>query len=649
MKRFLSLGLSTLMLALAGCGGGGNTVTSPPTDTGGDNSNATVAIIDLVASSTQLGSAPDAPAVTITAQAKDGTNAVVENALVSFEASSGSITVTQPTTDAIGQAIAELGNGLNPQNRDITVTARVTTATGTVQRSIVVAVTGTRLRFVSGPNSLALDDTASYNYVLEDSSGAGIPDQVVDVSSALGNSLSASSLLTDSAGAVTVNYTADSAGDDSLSASALNGSVGIGTPISISDDAFTLAVENDVTEIPLNTPTDVTVTWISNAVPVVGSAVDFATTRGELTPTTETTGAGGTATVSIQAATAGPAIISATGQPGGPTTSTTVEFIATTPDNLELQANPLTVATEEQSTLTARVTDVNGNPVKNQTITFQILLDSSLGGLSSSTAVTDSQGRASTVYTAGSTSTAQDGVEIRATVNGTAITQTETLTVARSELFISLGTGNDLFEPNTAQFRKEWVVQVTDADGNAVSGTTVQVSINSVRWFQGCYVAAENNWVRVVTATCDDEDENRNGVLNVLPLPEDTNTNGRIEAGNIALVAAQGGGAGQAADVVTDNTGTALVDVLYPQSYHGWVEVEIEAKASVDGTETRRTVKFVLDAKAEDITNVQASPPGIFSPFGRQTDAAEPGCTTAPEDPQPDPGDVCVLPMAPPP
>lgn len=644
MKRLFSLGISTLLLAIAGCGGSGDTITSPPADQGGDNSNASVAIIELVASSTQLGSAPDAPAVTITAQAKDSTNAVVSNALVQFEATSGSITATQPTTDDIGQALAELRNGLNPQNRDITVTARVTTSTGTVQRSIVVSVTGTVLRFVSGPSSLALDDSDTYNFVLEDSSGAGISDQVIDISSALGNSLSASSLLTDSAGAVTVQYTADNAGDDTLSASALNGTVGIGTPISISDDAFTIEIENDLTEIPLNTATDVTVMWISNAAPVVGGDVDFATTRGVLTPTSATTGGAGTATVSIESATAGPATISATGQPGGPTTSTTVEFVATIPANLEIQASPLTVATQDQSTLTATVTDANGNPVKNQTIDFSILMDPTGGSLSSPTSVTDSQGRATTVYTAGGTPSAQNGVEVQASVRGTAITQTEKLTVARAELFISLGTGNDLFEPNTAQFRKEWVVQVTDADGNAVSGTNVQVSINSVRWFQGCYAQGESAWLRSVTAICNDEDRNRNGVLDTIPtvlIDEDRNTNGRIEAGNIALVAAQGGGAGQAANVVTDNTGSALVDVLYPQSYHGWVEVEIEAKTSVAGTETRRTVKFVLDAKAEDITNVQAAPPGLFSPFGWQNDSG-PFCTTAPEDDQPDPATTCL-------
>jgi hypothetical protein len=156
-----------------------------------------------------------------------------------------------------------------------------------------------------------------------------------------------------------------------------------------------------------------------------------------------------------------------------------------------------------------------------------------------------------------------------------------------------------------------------------------------------------------VTAECLDEDINRNGVLDVVPtvlVDEDTNMNGRIEAGNIALVSAQGGIPGQAANVITDATGSALVDVLYPQSYHGWVEVEIEAKASVAGTETRRSQTFVLDAKAEDITNTSASPPGVLSPFGENSwdlgpniDLTQNGCLSAPEDPDPVP-DLCPPP-----
>ncbi len=132
MKRLLSIGVTALLATLVGCGGSGNTLSDPDAGGAGENTNNQVALIELVASNTQLGSAPGAPAVTVTAQAKDSSNAVVEGSLVQFIASSGSITVTQATTDALGQAIAELGNGLNPQNRDITVTARVTTSSGTV-------------------------------------------------------------------------------------------------------------------------------------------------------------------------------------------------------------------------------------------------------------------------------------------------------------------------------------------------------------------------------------------------------------------------------------------------------------------------------------------------------------------------------------
>ncbi|MGI9329115.1 MAG: Ig-like domain-containing protein, partial [Gammaproteobacteria bacterium] len=477
----------------------------------------------------------------------------------------------------------------------------------------------------------------------------GIDLQTIALSSALGNTIVATDLVTDPSGQVSFDYTADNAGNDLIAASAL-GEVASQTVV-ISDDLFTLEIAGGLTEIPLNTPTDVTVTWIAGGAPVVGGTVAFAGTAGTIVvqaPPNDVTDGAGQQTVSISSTSAGPVLINATGQPSGPTTSVSAEFVATVPAAIELQAEPLTVATGDQSTLSATVTDADSNPVKNITVNFSRLQDPSAGSLSSPTGVTDQSGRATTVYTSGQTPTGQDDVIIEATVQGTAILAQETLTVARKELFISLGTGNDLDEPNTAQFRKEWVVQVTDADGNAVSGVAVQVSLNSLNWFQGCYYVLDTAWVRYATAKCLDEDTNRNGVLDVfptVPVDEDTNGNTRIEAGNIALVSAQGGIPGQAANVVTDATGSALVDVLYPQSYHGWVEVEIEAKASVSGTETRRSQRFVLDAKADDLSNTSASPPGQLSPFGENTwnlganiDLTQNSCTSAPEDPDPIPG-----------
>ncbi len=317
------------------------------------------------------------------------------------------------------------------------------------------------------------------------------------------------------------------------------------------------------------------------------------------------------------------------GKPPGPS------GIAPRPEALELQVDPVTIATLDQSALTAIVTDVNGNPVKGQIIDFSILRDPTGGELSPLDALTDKHGRATVVYTAGDTPSSQDGVELKATVRGAGISQVETLTVAQLELFLSLGKSFALLEPNDAQFRKEWVVQATDSGGDPVSDVDIQVSINSVRWFQGCYLVDNGIWSRIVTAACNDEDTDRDGILDSSPTSEDTNMNGRIEAGNVALVATPSSGAGQTVNVTTDWTGSARFDVLYPQSYHGWVEVEIEAVLSIAGTESRRTELFILDAQAEDIENINAAPPGMLSPFGRQIDSSAPFCVTAPEDPQP--------------
>lgn len=59
----------------------------------------------------------------------------------------------------------------------------------------------------------------------------------------------------------------------------------------------------------------------------------------------------------------------------------------------------------------AIVKDAADNPVKNQTVVFN-LQDTVGGKLSSSTATTDSLGKATIGYTAGNTTSAKDGVKI---------------------------------------------------------------------------------------------------------------------------------------------------------------------------------------------------------------------------------------------
>jgi hypothetical protein len=279
-----------------------------------------------------------------------------------------------------------------------------------------------------------------------------------------------------------------------------------------------------------------------------------------------------------------------------------------------VQANPFTIAPTEQSTITAIVRDANNNPVKNQTVEFQAQ-DVTGGSLTVGSAVTDSQGRAFTAYTASTTTSGSNGVIINATVQNTAITGSVALTVAARELFISIGSGNEIFEPNTAQYRVEFVVQVTDAQGNGVENVDVQLKILSDVYFKGFWtLPLTGDWTQMIQTApphCADEDVNRNGVLDA---GEDFNNSGAIEAGNKATVTP--------GSATTDASGFVLVNVFYPQEFARWIEVTLTATTAVQGTEFAAPSTFVLPIAATDVSS-STVPPGVVSPFGASANCGD--------------------------
>jgi hypothetical protein len=287
-----------------------------------------------------------------------------------------------------------------------------------------------------------------------------------------------------------------------------------------------------------------------------------------------------------------------------------VEFVASTAATIDIQPAVFTIAPNEQTTLTAVVRDPANNLVKNKTVSFA-LNDITGGTLSTASAVTNSQGRAQTVYTAGSTTSARDGVKVTASAPGAVgtVSSTVSLTVARKEVFISLGTGNSIEEPNLAQYKVQYVIQVTDSNGNGVAGVPLTVSVLSTTYYKGRRVFI-GTWANRDTAgnpnySCADEDVNRNGVLDP---GEDFNNSGRLEAGNIALATPR--------SVVTNDTGFVVIDVLYPQEYAYWLDVALEARTSVQGTEYVRTANFSLAGLSTDFNQQNVAPPGPVSPFG---------------------------------
>ena len=602
--------LATLLMALALAACGDSTI-SGSSGTGAGGTGAAVAGVNVLASSPTLPSTAG-QTLSISAIVRDANNVAMEAVTVILSTDSGTLTVPDPVTDASGIVVASLTAGGDPTNRAITVTADANGVLG----SVTVNVIGTTLS-LSGPTALPQGDSATFTVVLADSSNIGIAGQTVDITSSNGNTLAATSLTTDNGGQAQVDVTATAAGLDTLTATALG--LTATQDLNVSDDSFSLTAPLDGDEIILNTVAQIDLTWTISGVPQAGQTISFGSTRGTLSSLSAVTNAAGVATVTIASTNAGPAVITASNA-AGTTTSVQVEFVADTPDSIDVQANPFTLGPGEQSAVTAVVRDAANNLVKNAVVLFD-LQDVTGGQLSVPSAVTDSQGRGQTFYTASSTTSANGGVIIRATVQSNpAINNSVALTVAKRELFISIGTGNSIFEPNTAQYRVEFAIQVSDSQGNGVEGVAVQSGILSNNYYKGFwfYDTLASAWFQNVTAgPCADEDVNRNGVLDA---GEDANNSTRIEAGNIATVVAQNGSGG---NFLTDAAGFGIVDVIYAQDHARWVEVTLEATTSVQGTEFAKASNFVLPINGDDVDSENEAPPGVISPFGSSASCAD--------------------------
>lgn len=544
---------------------------------------------------------------TITAIARDQSNRFIPSVPVTFSATSGGLAVVSGTTNANGQASATLGAASDPTNRNITVTA----VAGTITQTVVVQVTGTRLN-LQGPTALVLGSTSTFTVSLVDSADRGLPNRALTVSSARGNSVTPTALTTDTQGRATFTVNVTQGGNETITVTGLG--LTANQPVAVNSDSFTYTAPTaDNTEIPLATARTFSIRWLNGGNPVVGQPVTFTTTRGTIVPANGqvVTDSAGNATVTVSANSAGGAAIVATG--GTATATRTAEFVASTAQFIDLQASSFTLSPNETSTLVAVVRDPTGNLVKNKVVSFT-LQDVTGGTLSLASAVTNSQGRAQSVYNAGSTTSARDGVIITASVQGqsSTITKNVALTVARKELFIALGTGNSIDEPTVSQYKVQFTVQVTDSNGNGVAATPLTVSILSLRYIKGRRAFVSGSWAGYASPsyTCIDEDTlvpgtARNGVLDP---GEDFNNSGRLEAGNIALATPR--------QVVTNDQGFALVDVLYPQDVAYWLEVSIEARTSVQGTEFARSQTFLLPGSTADFSSLQTGPPGPTSPFG---------------------------------
>ena len=636
ISRFSTpLFLAAALAILAGCGSGQSIPTVPLGTPASASTGPAAATIQLLASSTQMPSS-GATTVDLTAIVLSATKQTISGKTVAF--STGTDTSAfinnisaSGVSDANGVVTAKLNLGSNKANRTIPISATVTADSAITTNS--VDVTGTTMT-ISGSSSLAFGASTTLTFSLKDSAGTALQGMTVTIASQNGNTVAQASTTSNSSGQVTAVLTATKTGNDTITATAAGASATQTLTVSSASFAFTtptLVAPATTIDIPLNTATAVSINWKNAGVAVAGSAVSFAASRGTITGSPVNTNASGdTPGITISSATAGPAIISASGPLGTPAATLDVVFVATTASSAAVQAIPGTVQvttgsasqTNNSSSISVQVRDAANNLVKNANVSFS-LADSSGGRLTAQSGTTDISGSASVAYVAGGTSSAQNGVTITATVNsinGVAIAPVvanTTLTVAGQSLLVRLGTDNTVGGA-TPLNTKTYVAVVTDAAGNPSVGTKVNFVLRPGRYRKGTYNPdpVNNVWVQAVSATCPNEDLNFNGSLDagegLVAWPAGVTP--ALLPGAVATVNATG---------TTDASGIATATVTYAKNQSNWVEVTLEARTSVTSNDPPTQAVFFLPGLAADYNNLGVNPPGRPSPYGINASCAD--------------------------
>jgi len=305
-------------------------------------------------------------------------------------------------------------------------------------------------------------------------------------------------------------------------------------------------------------------------------------------------------------------------------------------NSASVSANPSVVSTNSASTnnrteIRALFIGAGNAAVPRVRVRFDLNGDpNNIGGTFSTGAGTviyaDANGVASTAYVPGSKSSPTNGVTIRACydINDFAAAAcpnqtTTTITVVSDPLSVTIGSNDKIVTgPKDLTYIRQFVVLVVDASGKAKANVDVVPSIDLDRYWKGFYTKNLTSWVQNPNVGgCSNEDGNRNGVLEA-GLNEDINHSGALEPrkSDVAVTIV---GTGK-----TDDSGTATVQIEYPQNVATWARVKILVSATgVSGTEGRATWTEILPAPAAAFTS-PSFPAFGNSPYGLAFFALDP-------------------------
>ena len=309
-----------------------------------------------------------------------------------------------------------------------------------------------------------------------------------------------------------------------------------------------------------------------------------------------------------------------------------------------VQASPSVVPTNavgseaNQSQIRALfVTDSNA-PVKNIRVYFDLAGDqNSIGGTfntGTTLVYSDANGVATSTYIPAQRSSPTDGLTVRACWDYADFTPpacphsaTTTLTVIDDPVSVTIGTDGTLeIGPSGLTYVKRYVVQVVDSSGLAKPDVQVTPSIDLVRYRKGTWEIFGDVWTQFPTAVCDNEDINRNNILEVYSNGgvEDANGNGKLDPRKADVSITFEGSSKSNSD------GQVIVKTEYPQNLGSWVDFDILVTAGgVTSTEGRAHFKGTLPVLAKAVNDKSSVPAFRISPYG--TLASPTTVVTSPE------------------
>ena len=513
-------------------------------DTGNDTATITVTAVD--SSRNAVGGVP----VSIT---PDRNAIVTASSATTSTGSTSTGTGSTSTSLPAGEVTGVLGIGSDKSNRTIDVVV----TSGSISKTIHVAVTGAQLQATAG--SATPGQTATVQYALADKNSVSIPNEPIVVTL----NGTATNGVTDGNGAYTYSYTVPSTATVDISATAAG-----------------------------------------------------VTTDSPITTSSGTTSAA-TGTVTSASVAANPATVA-------------VNAAGSTANSVNVRGLFLGAGNSPIQYVRVRY-DLNGDP-------------NGIGGTLASSGgyvYTDANGVAQTTYTPGTRGSGNQQLTIRACWSETDFAAgtcpnaaTANITVAQSGVSISIFSNGKISTDDTKEvYNAPYTVQVVDSVGQPIKGVLVTGSVDLPRYYRGAWSPITGSWELSLQNVCDNEDINRNAVLEVYSngQKEDQNNSGKIEpyAADAAITPQSVG------SDTTDAFGLAYFNLQYGQNVAGWDDFTLTFSAVVSGTEGKASTTGNLPYPASVVAAAPSAGDLPFrnSPYNLTSKVLGPATTVTVTDP----------------